>query len=252
MKYTAKGLSSGWTAQKRVQGVTRSIIYVPSHENRASINYKINPTVTLENLLKIRIKFKSMTSEEAKGIGLRTVSVSRNQIRPWLASLTLLPLSHHPEKCRRISLAGFSRSSVAFQLIIHNNLTAKQQINYLPDSRKNITFEKLIVAQHTKNFPPVLRHTKLHCSPPPLICFHHLRCTLSMEVVSINALNGLWFYVSVELCHLPCIHMCDMKIALLLSWCHIVRVREEGQCVVNIKIQNHILLSRPTHAQHMH
>lgn len=131
MKYTAKGLSSGWTDQKRVQGVTRCIIYVSSHENQASINYKINSRVTLENLLKIRIKFKFMASEQEKGIGLRTVSVSRNQIRPWLASLTLYLLSHHPEKCRRISLAGFSRSSVKFQLIIQNNQTTKQPNNKL-------------------------------------------------------------------------------------------------------------------------
>lgn len=37
-----------------------------SYETRASINYKINPTVTLENLLKIRIKFKLMTCQNKK------------------------------------------------------------------------------------------------------------------------------------------------------------------------------------------
>ena len=59
-------------------------------------------------------------------------------------------------------------------------------------------------------------------------------------------LTGLWFYVSAELCHLQSIHMCDMKITSLLSWCHNVRVCVQGQCAVNIKVQNHILLSRPT------
>jgi hypothetical protein len=71
-------------------------------------------------------------SEQEK-IGLRTVSVSRIQIRPCLASLALLPLSHRPEKCCRSSLAGYIHSSAKFQLITQNNQTTKQPINYASD-----------------------------------------------------------------------------------------------------------------------
>jgi len=100
-----------------------------------------------------------------KRIGLRTVSVSRNQIRPWHASLPLLRLSHHPEKCCRISLAGFSRSSAKFQLIIQNNQTTKQPINYLSDSKKNNIFRKADSCSTYKKIPPILWNTKLHFPP---------------------------------------------------------------------------------------
>jgi hypothetical protein len=114
------------------------------------------------------------------------VSVSRNQIRPWLASLALLPLSHHPEICCRISPAVFSRSSAKFQLIIQNKQTTKIPINYLSDSRKNNTLRKADSCSTYQKIPPILRNLKLHCR---LICVHHLRWTLSMTVVLINAIN---------------------------------------------------------------
>jgi len=121
MKYTAKGLSSGWTAQKRVQDVTKCIIYIPGHENHASIYYKINPTETLENLLKIRIKFKLMTHQNRKkGLALERFLFVEIRFDPdsrlWLFSRCSIILRNVVAFHWQVSAALLSSSNLLFKV----------------------------------------------------------------------------------------------------------------------------------------
>jgi hypothetical protein len=132
----------------------------------------------LQSLWKIYWKFELHLNlrhvRTRKRISLRKVSVSRNQIRPWFASLasSLLVAS---------SREMLSHFTGRFQLLIR-----QVPISYSTNSKTNNAFRKAdSCSTYIKNSAYIMEHK----SALPLICFNHLRRTLSKAVLSINAIK---------------------------------------------------------------